>query len=217
MVIQPNAFATELNRMISANTGQRYWIMTRKIFFLRKRLSPWMISSSIFATPMTLETRRQVAMAAIGIITEFVRKSKEIQELHAKNGDGGKRSVAKAGERSERNHDNADQNGRFFTAPAELILKGGNGAFCQCNGAGQCGKQHQKEKQNTDHSAKAHIGEYLRDGDKHQGRSCLQGIRISAGEGKDGRNDHQACHDRDGSVKDFDVACGILDRGVFFM
>ena len=36
MVIQPNAFATELNRMISANTGQRYWIMTRKIFFLRK-------------------------------------------------------------------------------------------------------------------------------------------------------------------------------------
>lgn len=47
MVIQPNAFATELNRMISANTGQRYWIMTRKIFFLRKRLSPWMISSSI--------------------------------------------------------------------------------------------------------------------------------------------------------------------------
>ena len=77
MVIQPNAFATELNRMISANTGQRYWIMTRKIFFLRKRLSPWMISSSIFATPMTLETRRQVAMAAIGIITEFVRKSKK--------------------------------------------------------------------------------------------------------------------------------------------
>ena len=67
----------ELNRMISANTGQRYWIMTRKIFFLRKRLSPWMISSSIFATPMTLETRRQVAMAAIGIITEFVRKSKK--------------------------------------------------------------------------------------------------------------------------------------------
>ena len=77
MVIQPNAFATELNRMISANTGQRYWIMTRKIFFLRKRLSPWMISSSIFATPMTLETRRQVAMAATGIITEFVRKSKK--------------------------------------------------------------------------------------------------------------------------------------------
>ena len=140
----------------------------------------------------------------------------EIQELHAKNGDGGKRSVAKAGERSERNHDNADQNGRFFTAPAELILKGGNGAFCQCDGAGQCGKQHQKEKQNTDHSAEAHIGEYLRDGDKHQGRSCLQGIGISAGEGKDGRNDHQACHDRNGSVKDFDVACGILDRGVFF-
>lgn len=30
-----------------------------------------------FATPMTLETRRQVAMAAIGIITEFVRKSKK--------------------------------------------------------------------------------------------------------------------------------------------
>ena len=140
----------------------------------------------------------------------------EIQELHAKNGDGGKRSVAKAGERSERNHDNADQNGRFFTAPAELILKGGNGTFCQCDGAGQCGKQHQKEKQNTDHSAEAHIGEYLRDGDKHQGRSCLQGIRISAGEGKDGRNDHETCHDCNCGVENFDVPGGILNRGLLF-
>ena len=70
----------------------------------------------------------------------------EIQELHAKNGDGGKRSVAKAGERSERNHDNADQNGRFFTAPAELILKGGNGALGQSNGACDRSKKDQKEE-----------------------------------------------------------------------
>ena len=36
-----------------------------------------MISSSIFCRPTTLETNRQIAIAAIGIITELVRKSKK--------------------------------------------------------------------------------------------------------------------------------------------
>lgn len=36
-----------------------------------------MISSSILSTPTTFDTRRQVAIAAIGIITEFVMKSKK--------------------------------------------------------------------------------------------------------------------------------------------
>ena len=44
--IHPNAFATELISMIAAKIGQRYWIMTRKIFFLRKRLSPCLLYTS---------------------------------------------------------------------------------------------------------------------------------------------------------------------------
>ena len=63
--------------MIAAKIGQRYWIIKLKIFFLRKVLSPRRTSFSIRFTPITLDTRRQVAIAAIGIITELVRKSKK--------------------------------------------------------------------------------------------------------------------------------------------
>lgn len=73
--IQPNAFATELSRMISAKIGHRYFIITTNIFFLRNLLSPWQISSSILSIPTTRDTSRLVTNAAIGIITEFVRKS----------------------------------------------------------------------------------------------------------------------------------------------
>ena len=75
--IHPNAFATELISMIAAKIGQRYWIINWKITFLRNGWPPSVTSCSIFATPMTFDTRRQVAIAAIGIITEFVRKSKK--------------------------------------------------------------------------------------------------------------------------------------------
>ena len=77
MEIHPNAFATELSRMIAAKIGQRYLIIKLKIFFLLKVPSPRTTSSSIFFSPITLEIRRHVAIAAIGIITELVRKSKK--------------------------------------------------------------------------------------------------------------------------------------------
>ena len=63
MEIQPNAFATELNRMITAKIGQRYLIIKLKIFFLFETFLPQEVtSSSIFFTPITLDIRRQVAM-----------------------------------------------------------------------------------------------------------------------------------------------------------
>ena len=77
MEIHPNAFATELKRMIIAKIGQRYRIIKLKTFFLLNVPSPCRTSSSIFFTPITLEISSQVANAAIGIITEFVRKSKK--------------------------------------------------------------------------------------------------------------------------------------------
>ena len=61
--------------MISAKIGHRYFIITTNIFFLRNLLSPWRISSSILSIPTTRDTSRLVTNAAIGIITEFVRKS----------------------------------------------------------------------------------------------------------------------------------------------
>lgn len=75
--IIPNAFATELIRITAAKIGHRYLIIKLKIFFRLKVPFSWVISSSIFLTPITRDTSRQVAMAATGIITEFVRKSKK--------------------------------------------------------------------------------------------------------------------------------------------
>jgi len=45
-------------------------------FFLRKE-EDCSISSEIFLNPTTLRIKKQVAKAASGIITEFVRKSKK--------------------------------------------------------------------------------------------------------------------------------------------
>ena len=77
MEIHPSAFATELIKMIAAKIGQRYLIIKTKIFLRRNGIPLCVTSSSILSTPITLETSRQVANAAIGIITEFVRKSKK--------------------------------------------------------------------------------------------------------------------------------------------
>ena len=84
MEIHPNAFATELKRMIAAKIGQRYWIIKLKILFLRKVPPSCSTSSSIFFVPTTLDIRRQVAIAAIGIMTEFVRKSKKSRKSNPK-------------------------------------------------------------------------------------------------------------------------------------
>ena len=75
--IHPNAFATELIRIIAAKIGQMYLIITQKIFFLRNVPSPCKTSASTALIPAALDTRRQIMIAAIGIITEFVRKSKK--------------------------------------------------------------------------------------------------------------------------------------------
>ena len=53
--------------------------------------------------------------------------------------------------------------------------------------------------------AKAHALEHLGDGNEHQRRAGLQGVRVAAGEGEHRRNDHQARHDGDGRVEQFHV------------
>ena len=77
IAIQPRAFATELIRIMAAKMGHRYWIMKLKIFLRRKGLPPSVTYSSIFCTPITRDTSRQIAMAAMGIMTELMKKSKK--------------------------------------------------------------------------------------------------------------------------------------------
>jgi len=64
-------------RIIAAKNGQRKRIMALKTFFRRNICSPSRTSCSIRFTPATRETSRQTAIAAMGIMTEFVRKSKK--------------------------------------------------------------------------------------------------------------------------------------------
>ncbi len=75
--IHPNAFATELISMITENSGPRYLITAANTLLRLNDFSPCITSASMPLTPITLDTSRQVAIAAIGIITELVRKSKK--------------------------------------------------------------------------------------------------------------------------------------------
>ena len=49
-----------------------------------------------------------------------------------------------------------------------------------------------------------HALEHLGNGYEHQRGTCLQGIRVTAGEGEHCRNDHQTCDDGNGRIKDLD-------------
>ena len=77
MEINPNAFAIELNKMMNAKIGHKYWIMKLNIFLRLNAFPSCVISASIFSNPTTLEAKIQMAIAAIGIMTEFVKKSKK--------------------------------------------------------------------------------------------------------------------------------------------
>ena len=64
--------------------------------------------------------------------------------------------------------------------------------------------------------SESHACEHLRDRDEHQRRTGLQGIRVTAGEGEDGRDDHETGHDRDRGIEDLNILGGIFDRSIFF-
>ena len=77
MEINPNAFAIELNKIMNAKIGHKYLIMKLNIFLRLNEFPSCVISASIFSKPTTLETKIQMAIAAIVIMTEFVKKSKK--------------------------------------------------------------------------------------------------------------------------------------------
>lgn len=78
-------------------------------------------------------------------------------------------------------------------------------------------KQDEEKEQDPCACSESHARKYLRKCDEPEGRSSLESIRVAAGEGKDGRNDHESGHDRDRSVKDLNIFRRILDRVSFFI
>ena len=107
-----------------------------------------------------------------------------------------------------------NEDGGLLTLPAQLVLEGGDGAFRQGDGAGDGGEKHQREEEDAHHGAETHALKDLRDGDEHEGRAGLQGVRVAAREGEDRRNDHQARHDGNGRVEDLHVLGGLLDGDI---
>ena len=72
----PNTFSSELTRMMSRQMGAKYFMNTPYIRFLRNAEES-SISWAIAFRPTARVMRKQVASAPMGIITEFVRKSKK--------------------------------------------------------------------------------------------------------------------------------------------
>ena len=138
----------------------------------------------------------------------------EVQELHPEHGHACQRAVAQRGQAAQCQHDDADHERSALTAPAQLVLKGGDGALGQGDGAGNCREQHQQKEQRAHHMAQAHALEHFGDGDEHQCGARLQGVRVAAGEGEHRRDDHQARHDRNGRVEHFHILGGLLNGDV---
>ena len=108
----------------------------------------------------------------INLLKDYLAKKEaeieEIKELHPDDRHACQRAVAERRERAERQHDDADDGRGLLPAPAELVLEGRDGAFCQRDRAGQRGEEHEDEEQNADGRAEAHGVEDLGDGDEQQ-------------------------------------------------
>ena len=150
MEISPNAFATELSRIIAANIGQRYLIIKLKIFFLRKVPPSATTSSSIFSTPTFLEIKRQVASAAIGIITELVRKSKKSRNCIPMIFTKPSGPYPREERVPRRIMITPTITVAFFLCHLQFVLEGRYSALRQGNRAGKSCAQHQYKEQNPD-------------------------------------------------------------------
>ena len=80
MLIMPKTLAIELSRITIRQIGARYFRKKLYNFFL-PNLDDCSISFAILSKPTTLITRKHVASAASGIITEFVIKSKKSRKF----------------------------------------------------------------------------------------------------------------------------------------
>ena len=124
MEIHPNAFATELNKMIPAK------IRTQILYHKQKDFSSFECAATIchfffdsLYPRQPLKQKGQVAIAAIGIMTEFVRKSKKFQKLHANDLHICQRSVSERRQTSQCDHDHATEHRRFFPGSTQVHLQ----------------------------------------------------------------------------------------------
>ena len=169
-------------RMITAKIGQRYRIIKLKTFFLLKcAVRHAVTSSSIFFTPITLDTRRQVAIAAIGIITEFVRKSKKSRNCIPMIFTPASGPYPREERLPRTSMITPTYQCGLLSAPFQAHPERSIQHFRseQSNWSVPQTVPAQRTKFPISGS-QSHTCKDFRDRDKHQGRSCLQCIRISA-------------------------------------
>ena len=190
--------------MIAAKIGQRYLIIKLKLFLLGKVPPPsYYFVLNLLPVRLTLEIRRQVASAAIGIITELVRKSKKSRNCIPMIFTHAKRSISKGRKASKNNHD------RTNITSVDFCLHHFNSSWKVDTALSVRAMELVSAAQSTNTKnripigvPKSHTCKYFRNGDEHQRRSCLQSIWISTGKCKYCRNDHQTCHNCNCSIKD---------------
>ena len=156
------------------------------------------------------------AQSSYGHHDRIGQEIKEIQELHADDRHIGERSVAEAGQGSQKDHHGTDQQRAGRTVPFEFIREGGHCALRESDRARERREKDQGEEGNTDDQTEAHAGKNLGHGDKHQGRTCTERLRISPGKSEDSRDDHQTGQHGDAGIKYFNLDRGFLDRDFFF-
>ena len=143
------------------------------------------------------------------------KEIKEIQEGHSDDCDESERAVAEAGESSQDDHDHGHDRGALHTAPLKLVREGGYCALCECDGACQCCEQHQSEEQDADETSEAHAREDLGHCHEHEGRTCLEVLRVAAGESEDRGDDHHARQNSDRRIEELDLAGGVFNTDIF--
>ena len=139
----------------------------------------------------------------------------EVEKLHPEDREPGQRAVAQSRQTAQHQHDDADEDGGpVCGSQPSSSSKVETALSVRAMELVTAANSTSSEEQDAHHRAEAHALEHLGDGDEHEGRAGLQGVRVAAGEGEDRRNDHQARHDGDGRVEDLHVLGGLLDGDV---
>ena len=160
----PNALATELARMIAANTGQSQRIIKLKTFFRRKLPPSRVTSCSMLLNAYHAGHQQAGGDGRDGHHHRVGQEVEEIEELHAQIP-----SPRPAGRSPGWTACPAPtmitptSTVALRAAPAQLILEGGDRAFGQRDGAGDRCKQHQHKEQHAHCRAQAHAGKNFGD------------------------------------------------------
>lgn len=160
ITIHPNAFATELARMIRGLKINTYLIMTTKIFFGKATLVKDLFDLS---TPITRipEAGHQGCDRHHDGSRSVVKEIKNCMPMIYKS--------------SDHIPDRTGFPGRSWSLPEPVRLFSSQPSrsssryrtLCQGDRTCHCCKQHQHEEQDTDCGSESHVGKYFRNRDKH--------------------------------------------------